>query len=38
MFFYKIDPIESKEPAEGVEMRIIHGNKTTMVFFKIESG
>ena len=38
MFFYTIDSIEPKAPAEGVEMRIIHGNRMTMIFYKIEKG
>ncbi len=38
MLFYKVDSIEPKEPAEGVEMRIIHGNNMTMVFFRLAEG
>ena len=38
MFFYTIDSIEPKAPADGVEMRIIHGNKMTMIFYKLGKG
>ena len=38
MFFYDVNSIEPKEPAEGVEMRIIHGNNMTMVFFSLAEG
>ena len=38
MFFFDVKNIEPKEPAEGVEMRIIHGNNMTMVFFSLAEG
>ncbi len=38
MFFFDVKNIEPKEPVEGVEMRIIHGNNMTMVFFSLAEG
>ena len=38
MFFYSVDSIEPGAPAEGVEMRVIHGDKMTMVFFRLAQG
>ncbi len=38
MFFFNVKNIEPREPAKGVEMRIIHGNNMTMVFFSLAPG
>jgi len=38
MNFFVIDHIEPKRPADGVEIRIIPGEKMTMVFFRVEPG
>ena len=35
MTFFDIKSIEPKSPAEGVEMRIIPGEKMTLVFFSL---
>ena len=38
MTFYVIQEIEPKKPAEGVEMRAIHGERMTLAFFTIVQG
>ena len=38
MSYYVIKEIAPKKPAEGVEMRVISGDKMTMVFFRLEPG
>jgi quercetin dioxygenase-like cupin family protein len=38
MTFYAIKDIPPKKPAEGVEMRVIHGERMTLAFFTIASG
>lgn len=38
MTYYVVKEMTPKIPAEGVEMRIISGEKMTMVFFRLESG
>jgi quercetin dioxygenase-like cupin family protein len=35
MSYFVVDQLEPKSPAEGVEMRIIEGEKMTMVFFQL---
>jgi quercetin dioxygenase-like cupin family protein len=38
MTFYAIEDIPPKKPAEGVEMRVIHGERMTLAFFTIAGG
>ena len=38
MTFYAIKDIPPKKPAEGVEVRIIHGERMTLAFFTIAGG
>lgn len=38
MSYYTVKDMEPKKLAEGVEMRVIPGEKMTMVFFRIEPG
>jgi quercetin dioxygenase-like cupin family protein len=38
MTYYSIKDIPSRKPAEGVEMRAIHGERMTVAFFTIASG
>jgi quercetin dioxygenase-like cupin family protein len=38
MTFYAFQEIQPKKPAEGVEMRAIHGERMTLAFFKIAQG
>ncbi len=38
MDHYTIDKIEPKKPAEGVELRAIHGERMTMAFYKLAPG
>ena len=38
MTFFDIQSIDPKSPAEGVEMRIIAGEKMTFVFFNLAPG
>jgi quercetin dioxygenase-like cupin family protein len=38
MTFHVIKDIEPRKPSEGVEMRIIHGERMTMVFFQLQPG
>ncbi len=38
MTYYAIQEIQPKKPAEGVEMRAIHGERMTLAFFTIAQG
>jgi len=38
MAYYSINDIQPKKPADGVEMRAIHGERMTLAFFKIAQG
>ncbi|MGD2125930.1 MAG: cupin domain-containing protein [Desulfobacteraceae bacterium] len=38
MRHFVIKDMEAKKPVQGVEMRVIPGNKMTMVFFFLEPG
>lgn len=38
MNHYVIDDIAPRVPGPGVEMRIIHGDRMTMVFFRLQPG
>ena len=38
MRHFVIKELETRSPAEGVEMRVIHGDKMTMVFFSLAPG
>jgi quercetin dioxygenase-like cupin family protein len=38
MNHYVLKNLEPRTPVEGVEMRIIHGEKMTMVFFQLQPG
>jgi len=38
MSYYVVKEMAPKIPAEGVEMRVISGEKMTMVFFRLEAG
>jgi quercetin dioxygenase-like cupin family protein len=38
MNHYVLKDLEPRKPAEGVEMRIIHGERMTMVFFHLQPG
>ena len=38
MSYYVIKEMDPKIPAEGIEMRVISGEKMTMVFFHVEPG
>ena len=38
MTYYDVKSMEPKSPAEGVEMRIIPGEKMTVVFFSLAAG
>ncbi len=38
MTFFTIKELEAKKPAEGVEIRIIPGERMTVVFFNIKPG
>ena len=38
MSYYDIKEIPPGKPAEGVEIRVIAGDKMTMVFFRLEPG
>ncbi|MEJ2726100.1 MAG: cupin domain-containing protein [Deltaproteobacteria bacterium] len=38
MKHYVLEDIEPKRPAEGIEMRVIPGEKMTMVFFRLAPG
>jgi quercetin dioxygenase-like cupin family protein len=38
MTFHVIKDMEPRKPSEGVEMRIIHGERMTMVFFHLQPG
>ncbi len=38
MTFYTIEDIVAKHPADGVEVRIIHGERMTVAFFTIAGG
>jgi quercetin dioxygenase-like cupin family protein len=38
MNFYSIKEIETKKPAEGVEIRVVPGEKMTLVFFYLSPG
>jgi quercetin dioxygenase-like cupin family protein len=38
MAYYSIKDIPSRKPAEGVEMRAIHGERMTLAFFTIAQG
>jgi len=38
MAYYSIKDIPPKKPAEGVEVRIIHGERMTAAFFTIAAG
>jgi quercetin dioxygenase-like cupin family protein len=38
MNFYTIKEIETKKPAEGVEIRVVPGEKMTLVFFYLSPG
>ena len=38
MSFFTVDQINPKKLVEGVEIRVVPGDKMTMVFFRIEPG
>jgi quercetin dioxygenase-like cupin family protein len=38
MSYYIVKEMAPQRPAEGVEMRVITGDKMTMVFFRLEPG
>ena len=38
MSYYVVKEIAPKKPTEGVEMRVISGDKMTMAFFHLEPG
>lgn len=38
MTYFDIEKIDPRSPAEGVEMRIIHGERMTMAFIRVEPG
>lgn len=38
MPYYCVPELESHSPAPGVEMRVIHAERMTMVFFRVEAG
>ena len=38
MTFYTIEDIVAKHPADGVEVRVIHGERMTVGFFTIAGG
>ena len=38
MSYYSIKDMQPRQPAEGVEMRAIHGERMTIAFFKIAQG
>lgn len=38
MPYYQINDLETISPVEGVEMRAVHGEKMSMVFFSLEAG
>ena len=38
MTYYTIQEIQPQKPAEGVEMRAIHGERMTLAFFTIAPG
>jgi len=38
MAYYSINDIQPKKPADGVEMRAIHGERMTLAFFTIAQG
>jgi quercetin dioxygenase-like cupin family protein len=38
MTYYMVEDLDPRQPSEGVEMRIIHGEKMTMVFFRLQPG
>jgi quercetin dioxygenase-like cupin family protein len=38
MAYYSIKDIPPRKPAEGVEMRVIHGERMTVAFFTIAGG
>ena len=38
MTFYAVEDIVPKHPADGVEVRIIHGERMTVAFFTIAGG
>jgi quercetin dioxygenase-like cupin family protein len=38
MNFYTIKKIEAKKPAEGVNIRVVPGDKMTLVFFYLSPG
>jgi quercetin dioxygenase-like cupin family protein len=38
MTFYTVEDIVPKHPADGVEVRVIHGERMTVAFFTIASG
>jgi quercetin dioxygenase-like cupin family protein len=38
MTFYAVEDIVPKHPADGVEVRVIHGERMTVAFFTIASG
>ena len=38
MTFYAVEDIVPKHPTDGVEVRVIHGERMTVAFFTIASG
>ncbi|MGD8983932.1 MAG: cupin domain-containing protein [Desulfobacteraceae bacterium] len=38
MSYFLLKEVEAKKPAEGVEIRVIPGERMTMAFFRLESG
>jgi len=38
MSYYLLEDMETKQPAEGVEIRVIPGERMTMAFFHLEPG
>jgi quercetin dioxygenase-like cupin family protein len=38
MSFFSVQDLPPKKPAEGVEMRVIHGERMTLAFFTIAQG
>jgi quercetin dioxygenase-like cupin family protein len=38
MSYFLLEELAAKEPAEGVEIRVIPGEKMTMAFFHLEPG
>ena len=38
MTYYVLKDMETKQPAEGIEIRVVPGKKMTMAFFHLEPG